>query len=195
VFLSAIYLVDIGTCRVRFTTPKQEHRHHAMTYLTATKLGIKEAELEALVEVQRGLASGELIEVAPDVARRASGNISDDGLYVLREIKEKTGKRSFCMLMTMNCGTVGCIGGWLGIQLGMDKDEASGFVMGTSRLSPFYELFYPHEIDQNTPQISRWKKITPKMAVMAIENFRILGKPCWVAVWNAHYPEDRIVGQ
>lgn len=63
------------------------------------------------------------------------------------------------------CGTVGCIGGWLGMKLGLKEDEASEFVSGMSSSQRLHGLFYPsnHNAD--------WSKYKPGHAALAIERY------------------------
>ena len=59
------------------------------------------------------------------------------------------------------CGTVCCIGGWMGL------DEDEGFS------KPLDNLFWP-----DLPR-SVWRDITPAQAVVAIDNFIATGDPNW----------------
>lgn len=109
--------------------------------LSTKALGLTEAELAALIEVRNDLATGRI--KAPN----------------------------FCMSSACyreGCGTVACIGGWMGLKLGMDERKARDFV-DNPRLE---KLFYPYGI-------MSWGQITPSQAVRAIDNFLATGDPNW----------------
>lgn len=89
------------------------------------------------------------------------------------------------------CGTVGCIGGTMGIVLGlypMEYVAANNSRMGrlayppglfenhpTRRSAALHDLFFP-------PEKYAYSTITPQQAVKAINNWLKTGKPMWAKV-------------
>lgn len=82
------------------------------------------------------------------------------------------------------CGTVGCIGGHMAVILGETdgpahvphtRDEkAHRYVMvKNSNGTPLHNLFFPPF------QHDKWYRITPKIAVQAIDNWLKYGDPKW----------------
>lgn len=71
-----------------------------------------------------------------------------------------------------HCGSVGCIGGTMGLLMGMNADHADQFVGGADK-GPLRKLFYP-------PRPSDYNSITGKQVVRAIDNFiKYDGDPEW----------------
>lgn len=89
--------------------------------------------------------------------------------------------------MTPNghCGTIGCIGGHMGVIMGKSFGEATTYVGGqlfgpSGQHSPaLHPLFFP------SLSFEKWDKITPRKAGKAIRNFLKDGKPRWAAVLGA----------
>lgn len=126
--------------------------------MTARKLGLTKKELEALLAVRDGLASG---------AYKHVRNFSDT----------KSKKPMFNMTQACvsdSCGTIGCIGGWMARQMGLNEIEAHDYVYETPGKT--YDLFFPKGLNGD------WDKITPKQAVKAIDNFLETGDPKWPQV-------------
>lgn len=74
------------------------------------------------------------------------------------------------------CGTVGCIGGYMGGIMGR-----IGIPFGHKQEdSPLYPLFYP-DTKWKASQYT-WEWITPKVAVQAIDNWLETGRPGWNAL-------------
>jgi hypothetical protein len=74
------------------------------------------------------------------------------------------------------CGSVGCIGGTMGLLMGMSEDEAKGYVYRAEDDStPFKELFFP-------TIGTGYANITGEQIIMAIDNFLVDGKPRWQSV-------------
>jgi len=73
------------------------------------------------------------------------------------------------------CGSVGCIGGWMAASMGKSKDEAQDFVNIDSK---FGELFFPGGGTSNW----EYDHITEKHAIKAIDNFLKCGDPKWLQV-------------
>jgi hypothetical protein len=90
--------------------------------LTATDLGISQAEYEALQVVRDGLASGEF---SHDGDKRFDMNITCDA---------------------NNCGTVACIGGWAAMAMGYDKHAANHYVLTVDPGDALYPLYYPEDM-------------------------------------------------
>lgn len=78
------------------------------------------------------------------------------------------------------CGTVACIGGHMGLYLGLDQKAAARFVEGHRyhQSSPFRELFYGHLKASWSLQFSS-HEVSRKMAADAIDNFLTTGNPQW----------------
>lgn len=83
------------------------------TYLSAEQLGIREDEREALIAVRNDLASGRI--------RKSAFDMSTTG--------------------EMSCGTVACIGGHMGMRLGIFGRQLTDFV---GNHLPLKHLFYPY---------------------------------------------------
>lgn len=79
------------------------------------------------------------------------------------------------------CGTVGCIGGLMGVIMG---DRSGDYVankgrphLGNSPVHPLVKLFYPHNVNAD------WRAITPVQAVRAIDQFlNTKGKKAWEGI-------------
>lgn len=85
-----------------------------------------------------------------------------------------------------HCGSIGCIGGYMGNILG-----DGSLVCHQEPGDAFYELFYPYGVKD-------WNKITPQHAIKAIDNFLATGKPIWNKVvpksnWDDYYARNRMV--
>lgn len=78
---------------------------------------------------------------------------------------------------TNECGSVSCIGGTMGLVMGLDGDAAAGYVEGNgSSDAPLNELFFPnHEKGVCT----KYGTIKPRQAIKAINNWLKTGRPHW----------------
>lgn len=127
-------------------------------------------ENEALLKVAEGLESGEYVHVGTD------GGFA--GLTMMeRLISEK--KKFFNMNseeLELSCGTVRCIGGWVGHLLGQDSWNYCMNVFKTSGKG-LYSLYYP-DIDEDV----LYEEITTEQAAKAIRNYLERGDPDWEEV-------------
>jgi hypothetical protein len=99
--------------------------------LTATDLGISQAEYEALQVVRDGLASGEFSH--------------DERTFDMHATCEAT-----------DCGTAACIGGWVALTMGKARHEANDYVWANER-GPLKALYFPRDIpswDDITPAVA-----------------------------------------
>ncbi len=93
-------------------------------YLTASKLGITEAEERALVAVQRQLESGKLVHTVTPTIRRGFN------------------MRWACVKEP--CGTISCIGGWMARLM---KKRDPDIYVEYERSSALVSLFFPPHKD------------------------------------------------
>ncbi len=112
--------------------------------LSATDLGITEAEHAALQVVRDGLASGKF-----------------------KHHLSICGAKGDCFNMQIpfdngDCGIVACIGGWVAKIMGEDFPRT--YVVFLENDSPLFPLYYPAGIDA-------WDLITPAIAARAITTF------------------------
>lgn len=95
------------------------------------------------------------------------------------------------------CGSVGCIGGYMALVLGkvtpedqqrvnrgMARYVGNGISNGSHSPS-LRELFFPYAIDKRLYPVP-FERFTPFMAVDAIDNWINTGKPNWQAVYDKH---------
>lgn len=106
------------------------------------KLQIEEKELLALLEVRRKLVEGEL-----------------DHKFTMAMVYDDLG-----------CGTVGCIAGWMAIEMSLNPDRYAS----RHRSNALCPLFYPQTI-----LINQWADISVAQAVQAIDHFLETGRPNW----------------
>lgn len=129
-------------------------------------------ERKALVQVRDALANGMLehrrnFDALPGAER---GFFS----FSLRRLFNMG-----CPARETQCGTVACIGGWMGAFMGKSPSEAYEFV-DIHEEGKFGELFYPFSVtDDQRREKSNYEAITPKQAIKAIDNFLKTGKPNW----------------
>jgi hypothetical protein len=85
---------------------------------------------------------------------------------------------------TTECGSVGCIGGWMGTMMGLGVEDACDFVLGYMNRGRFKELFFPPtpKDKHGEPVEDYYDKITAAHAVKAIDNFTKTGKPKWETI-------------
>jgi hypothetical protein len=121
------------------------------------ELGITFQEFGALLGVRCMLANGSLHKGPPTNQEP----ITFDLAYACRQD---------------GCGSIGCIGGSMGLVMGMTHYTAHDYVM-CNKSEPLHELFFPQGD-------SRWShdyhKVTEEMAVEAIDRF-LNGKKPWTA--------------
>ena len=115
----------------------------AKTILTAEELGITEEEHAALIEVRRRIVTGE---------------IPAEGLNMGRS------------RIDAGCGTIGCIGGWMGVVMGLSQGETRFFVSFKAPYTPLLDLFFRYP---NTPNYN-----DPDVIVRQIDRF-LAGKRPW----------------
>ena len=75
------------------------------------------------------------------------------------------------------CKTISCIGGTMALVMRFKTDESKRNYVGTSdgdgfRSNSLQTLFYP-------PRSMNWDRITPRVAVRAIDNWLATGRPNW----------------
>lgn len=122
--------------------------------LSAAKLHITDEEHVALLKTRALLCSS-----------KVRHNPKPKLLSPFNKIKPKAA-RIFNMSHWQDnakCGTVGCIGGWMGTFIGDIRWDYS---------EQLDNLFHP-------PEINDWNSITKKQAVAAIDNFLATGNPNW----------------
>jgi hypothetical protein len=71
-----------------------------------------------------------------------------------------------------HCGSIGCIGGYVGMTMGKSTYEASDYVFDNENGGPFDELYFPKFVDD-------YGTVTPRQAAAAICNFLSTGDPGW----------------
>jgi hypothetical protein len=133
-----------------------------------TALKISFTEWLALIGVRVMLDCG-AIKMVPEVGSM---------WRALKYLDEHDGAHVFNMGNSMqksHCGTVGCIGGYMGEMVGMEGHEYVNRHDSRdqpSRRSPLTPLFFP-------PINLSWQNITAEQAVHAIDTFLTTGKPEW----------------
>jgi hypothetical protein len=133
-----------------------------------TKLGITFVEWMALMSVRAMLETG-AIKMVPDV-----GSLFGAEHFLSVNPSAHVFNMGMDMVQT-HCGTVGCIGGYMGEIMGRDGSAYTRMhedSRGGRYKTPLSPLFYP---DSNTC----WNELTAKQAVRAIDNFLTTGKPNW----------------
>lgn len=122
--------------------------------LTAQELNITEAEHVALQAVAAGLAAGLYVHLSNPAEQVTRPKMFNMNIACERE----------------SCGTAGCIGGWVGLEMGKSSHDASYYVSSLDEESPLDPLYYPPE------DCCVWSDITPAIAAEAIYQF-LDGKP------------------
>ncbi len=126
-----------------------------------TKPRISKKTRDALTKIMRGLRSGQYVHVKVGEC---------DSNYQAVAAKNLKGKQGFSIGVweeQAKCGTVGCIGGWLDVEMKKRRPEKTANVLGSSG------LFVPAGFS-TTPDV-----FTPKRCAAAIENFLKDGEPRW----------------
>lgn len=144
---------------------------HTKTPHLHERLGLTFAQLGALLGV-RELLKMEALEFAHrggyitwENAIHASGSAHLFNMNVACRMNE-------------HCGSVGCIGGSMGLLLGMTAPQATTF----TETAPYKlrELFYPKMAKHRYVTVD-YDKITPAQAIKAINNF-LAGKRPWEGI-------------
>ena len=156
--------------------PEKVERY-AGPILSHEKLKISFKEWLALIAIRAALESG-AIEHNRDAGKWGSGGT--------QFLTKNPGVHVFNMANCMseaNCGTVGCIGGYMGTVMFDKVEEADSFVRAADpswfrRNARFTDLFYP----PRGPSDVAYETITAAQAVRAIDNFLTTGKPKWAEV-------------
>jgi hypothetical protein len=137
-----------------------------------TKPRLTVAEKLALQRVLSGIKTG-LITERKGYTGAALTKIGGDDAPLNKKLLFNMGEPG----ERIECGTVACIGGWMGIFMGMTIPQASDFVESKEdRPNKFRTLFYPDHEDRINVA---YPDITTKQAAAAIENFLRTGKPNW----------------
>jgi hypothetical protein len=152
------------------------------------ELGITQQELDALLAVRSGLAAGLLEHTS------------------YKKLKAKSDPKSLAFNMDIaytkhDCGTVGCIGGWMGVFMHTHKLEADKEIdynnvrhyVNNKRSYNLEELFFPLETHDGFTV--DYDSISSAMALQAIDNFLANGEPDWKNVCGdlvtTYEPVDR----
>lgn len=144
-------------------------------YKSAEELEISQAEYDAIIRVKDGLQAGNYIHVGEDFAYGdATGLDKGQKVFNMTIGFDSVGR---------SCGQVGCIGGWMGIELGLSPKDADSYVGEHDDHPTLGHLFYPE-----VPSPA-WKVLDDKAAGFAIESWLKTGDGvrAWKeAVHDAH---------
>ena len=121
-------------------------------YLTSNDLGIDEKIYKALLEVKRQLDKGFI----------------EPGQFCMGVVRTHP----------MECGTIACIGGWVGINLNLGVQATHRMVASAS--GSIRKLYFPDEI--RSYHVDDAYRATSSQASEAINNYLILGDPKWQEV-------------
>lgn len=135
-------------------------------FKTAAELELSEEEYDAHVRVLHMLERGELVHWTWE---RNGPKLAD----------VPPGAKWFNMRYSTledSCGTVACIGGWVGLVMGLSELQASEYVSDVGE-GARARLYYPHWRGGFTEQ-SRYK-ITTEEAAQALRNYLTTGEPRW----------------
>jgi hypothetical protein len=143
--------------------------------LSHKALGITEAEHRALLEVRELFAKGTFHHDAQKEFNRPDGFNMD------------------CHLVEEDCGTTGCIGGWMWAAMSRDRTTTStsaGAYVNRERSAMLHPLFYPFKDASNRDIVDDdgldfdfpYELIPPTYALKAIDNFLATGNPDWPTV-------------
>ncbi|TNC14888.1 hypothetical protein FF100_04735 [Methylobacterium terricola] len=141
--------------------------------LSAKRLGLSEEELNALIQTRRMLAEAKI------------GHAPGEGM---------AGFNMNYQAKRWDCGAACCIGGHMSLLMQGVPSSDGVFVLTREEaitagdyvnrrefdhvLSP---LFFPRELEELDNDIGGlWDKITPEMAVRAIDSFLLTGNPNWI---------------
>jgi len=141
----------------------------APTFMRADQLQIHKDERDATIRVLGLLERKELVHVPSE--------------WHYRNITAKKGfnMKRLGLRKPLDRCEVGCIGYWVGREMGLTGASAALFVQSTSPSyspmpHPFYDLFYG--VTSNS--------VTVAAAADATRNFLTLGQSCWPDVLDSH---------
>ena len=129
--------------------------------LSAKALGITQAEHDAAVEI-RGLLA-------------ANAFVHDPG----QDGDKPNGFNMNCALDQGECGSVGCIGGWMWAVMlrdGKPRSISGHKYVQYDRSVALRPLFYP---DSDEHELPDYDIIPPAFALAALDNFLATGDPDW----------------
>lgn len=157
-------------------------KNNETTKACALRLGIEEKELKALAAVRNDLALGEIkrTDVNAKTMVDPLNADHDDGALDLQDkvnFNMQVGARNY-----KECGSVHCIGGGMGIKMGLTLIEADHYVRYMDKDVPLFPLLYPGSNEEGGDDQYDYNKITPKQAIQAIDNFIATGKPNWASI-------------
>lgn len=161
---------------------------------TPEELGLTQRTYDALIAVRDKLADGRFRHLTESETTEVRKDDNFDGVFNMNTVYDKA-----------KCGTVGCIGGWMAIQLGgrefvdplmtfdlpsLEARSSSAAArakelwvpQGTYALNPLRSLFYPG-VDSDL-----WDAITPAQAVEAIDYYLETGDA--VKAWQVVMETD-----
>jgi hypothetical protein len=132
-----------------------------MTTPSHVRLGIAEEELEALIEVRRKLAEGEIVK-ADYEDHRQPGLQGFNMQYAAIASNDSD-----------SCGSVACIGGWMAAHIANRRDWLGATMyVSTHKSNSLHILFYPFRGDGTEESLAeKMKAITVEQAIQAIDNF------------------------
>ena len=110
--------------------------------LTAKQLGITSEERKALIKVRDGLADGKFVHRKHPLPDKPT----DKPIFNMNAWREN-----------WKCGTAGCIGGWMEVELAYEEGNWNY----SKALDPLFQPF----------DLAYWSTLTPARAVRAIDNF------------------------
>lgn len=139
------------------------------------RLGLTFQEYAALLAVRQLLVSG-------DIKLTYSNKPCDNGHYFNMAEPLIKGDEP-----NTECGSVGCIGGYMAFVMGMHYGDVMDFVNAHTKDEEGHQarlirdLFFPPDDGQFS-----WNDLTPEMAVEAIDNFIKTGTPQWTSIAENH---------
>lgn len=89
------------------------------------------------------------------------------------------------VMVTWDCGTAHCIGGWADIALGKTHHFFYRTINPSKCPSALHDLFYPRD-GRNLCGIN-WGQIGPQQAASALRNYLTLGEPLWQQVLTSDH--------
>lgn len=138
----------------------------ARNFMTAEALDIKEKEYNALVSVLGRLERGEI------------GHKNFDMACPMRSLWTTTTDFDGGVLFTSRteeCGTAGCIGGYVAVEMGV---APARYVYESDKRSGLGRLYFPR--DEGAGRlVDCIHSIAPEEGAHALRNFLTTGEPCW----------------
>lgn len=135
------------------------------TLLSHNDLKISYAEYGALIATRTMIACGAL-KFMPRCVPQA--NVHGINMGVTCSVSE--------------CGSVGCIGGNMGLLMGMAPDKASHYVLSMPERRSLHPLFFPHHDAVAADSYGIYEDITATQVLAAVDNFLTTGRPKWATV-------------